>query len=213
MTPDGHTIDPTPNTPRSRAELFTAFLWLALQGFGGVLAVVQRELVEKRRWLTERQFIDDWAVAQILPGPNVVNLAIMLGARHFGPGGALAALAGLLLLPGALTLAVAAGASTWVDTAAVQNGLRGVGAVAAGLILGTGLKLLSSLRFNAMGAAACAALVLLTFAATAVWRVPLPWVLALLGSAACLWAAWRLHRTAARCTADAPQRDQTTPAP
>ena len=202
MTPDRDTEGPAPNTPRSRAELFTAFLWLALQGFGGVLAVVQRELVEKRRWLTERQFIEDWAVAQILPGPNVVNLAIMLGARHFGPGGALAALAGLLLLPGALTVAVVVGASAWVDADAVQNGLRGIGAVAAGLILGTGLKLLSSLRFNPMGVAACAALVLLTFVATAVLRIPLLWELALLGSAACLWAAWRLHRAAAHNAED-----------
>ena len=55
--------------------MFLAFTSLALQGFGGVLAVVQRELVEKKRWLTLDEFIEDWAVAQIMPGPNVVNLA------------------------------------------------------------------------------------------------------------------------------------------
>ena len=61
--------------PRSKTDLFVSFTLLALQGFGGVLAVVQRELVEKKRWMTREQFVEDWAVAQILPGPNVVNLA------------------------------------------------------------------------------------------------------------------------------------------
>ena len=76
--------------PHSLRELFWAFTWLALQGFGGVLAVVQRELVERRRWITNDEFIEDWAAAQILPGPNVVNLSIMVGDRYFGLRGALA---------------------------------------------------------------------------------------------------------------------------
>ena len=57
------------NAPRTRADLFWSFTWLALQGFGGVLAVVQRELVEKKRWMTDEEFVEDWAVAQIMPGP------------------------------------------------------------------------------------------------------------------------------------------------
>ncbi|HRB10372.1 MAG TPA: chromate transporter, partial [Ottowia sp.] len=65
---DSGAIDAAPNAPRSRADLFWSFTWLALQGFGGVLAVVQRELVEKKRWLTREQFVEDWAVAQIMPG-------------------------------------------------------------------------------------------------------------------------------------------------
>jgi len=60
---------------------------------------LQRELVEKRRWLTPRQFVEDWAVAQIMPGPNVVNLSMMIGGRHFGLSGALAALAGITDCP------------------------------------------------------------------------------------------------------------------
>lgn len=62
---------PAPGRP---ADLFWAFSWLSLQGFGGVLAVVQRELGARRRWLTNEQFVEDWAVAQVLPGPNVCNL-------------------------------------------------------------------------------------------------------------------------------------------
>ncbi len=55
------------NAPASNADLFFSFNWLALQGFGGVLAVVQRELVEKKKWLTLEEFVEDWSVAQILP--------------------------------------------------------------------------------------------------------------------------------------------------
>ena len=46
-----------------------------------MLAVVQRELVENKRWLTREEFVEDWAVAQVMPGPNVVNLSLMLGDR------------------------------------------------------------------------------------------------------------------------------------
>ena len=83
--------------PASLADLFFSFTWLALQGFGGVLAVVQREIVERKRWLTPEEFVEDWAVAQIMPGPNVMNLSMMIGSRYFGLRGALAALAGMLL--------------------------------------------------------------------------------------------------------------------
>ena len=72
------------NSPRSKTDLFVTFTFLALQGFGGVLTVVQREVVERKRWMTPAQFLEDWAVAQILPGPNVVNFCLMLGSRHFG---------------------------------------------------------------------------------------------------------------------------------
>ena len=77
------------NRPKSKMDLFLSFTWLALQGFGGVLAVVQRVLVEEKRWMSKEQFVEDWAVAQIMPGPNVVNLSLMLGDRFFGLRGAL----------------------------------------------------------------------------------------------------------------------------
>ena len=84
--------------PAQLGELFWAFSCLSLQGFGGVLAVVHRELVEKRGWLTAEAFLEDWAVAQVMPGPNVCNLALMFGDRHFGWRGAVTALAGLHLV-------------------------------------------------------------------------------------------------------------------
>ena len=97
-----------PNAPQNKTDLFVSFTVLALQGFGGVLTVVQRELVDKKQWLTTDEFVEDWAVAQILPGPNVVNLSLMIGGRHFGIAGALAALSGLLIAPTVLVLLLAA---------------------------------------------------------------------------------------------------------
>ena len=174
--------------PTSKSDLFWSFSWLALQGFGGVLAVVQRELVEKKQWLTREEFVDDWAVAQILPGPNVVNLSLMVGDRYFGFSGAMLALAGMLLFPLVIVLALAAAFSGVSDLPQVQAALRGMGAVTAGLVTATGLKLITAIRSNPMGPGVCWLLAALTFVAIAVLRLPLAWVLLGLGGAACLHA-------------------------
>jgi chromate transporter len=182
---------PTPAAhpqPRSPTDLFWSFTWLALQGFGGVLAIVQREMVEKKQWLTREEFIEDWAVAQILPGPNVVNLSLMIGDRYFGLRGALMALAGMLTFPLMIVLALAALFTGMADSPAVAGALRGMGAVAGGLIAATGLKLIAALQTNVMGRLACGVLAIITFCAIALFHVPLVWVLLSVGGVACLWA-------------------------
>lgn len=192
-TPDTD-ADAAPNQPQSKTDLFLSFTWLALQGFGGVLAVVQRELVEKKRWMTREQFVEDWAVAQIMPGPNVVNLSMMIGGRYFGLPGALAALAGMLAAPMVIVLLLAVLYGSVADSAVAQNALRGMGAVAAGLITATGIKLISALDRNAMGMGVCIALAALTFVAIALLRWPLLWVLLGIGGVACVWAYQVLKR-------------------
>lgn len=182
----------TLHAPSSRADLFWSFTWLALQGFGGVLAVVQRELVEKKRWMTREQFVEDWAVAQIMPGPNVVNLSMMIGGRYFGLPGAMAALAGMLAFPLLVVLALAVLYGNVAEYPVAQNALRGMGAVAAGLITATGIKLIAALDKNAMGMGVCIGLATLTFIAIALLRWPLLWVLLGIGGAACLWAYRKL---------------------
>ena len=174
--------------PASRRALFWAFTALALQGFGGVLAIVQRDLVERKRWMTREQFVDDWSVAQILPGANVINLSLMIGDRYFGWTGAAAAVAGMLVAPLLVLLVVVVLFSTVAQTELAQGALRGMGAVAVGLIIATGMKLLGALVKNPMGLWVCAALAALTFVAVALLRWPLVWVLLVLGSAACLWS-------------------------
>ncbi len=176
--------------PRSLSDLFFSFTWLALQGFGGVLAVVQRELVEKKRWMTREEFVEEWAVAQIMPGPNVVNLSLMIGSRYFGLRGALAALAGMLAVPLLVVLALGLVYAQFADNAQVAGALRGMGAVAAGLIAATGIKLTAALGKNPLGLPLCVALAAATFVGIALLRLPLAWVLLGLGGVACV-LAWR----------------------
>jgi len=176
--------------PESPRDLFVSFTWLALQGFGGVLAVVQREMVEKKRWLSPDQFLEDWAVAQVLPGPNVINLALMIGDRYFGLRGAIAALAGMLAVPLVVILALAILYAQYAGHPQVAGALRGMGAVAGGLIAATGIKLVPQLRRNPLGFGVCLGFVVLVAIAVAGLRWPLLWVLLAFGGAACAWT-WR----------------------
>jgi chromate transporter len=178
--------------PQSLTDLFFSFTWLALQGFGGVLAVVQRELVEKKRWMTRDEFIEDWAVAQVMPGPNVVNLSLMIGGRYFGLKGAMVALAGMLTVPLILVLLLALVYAQFADQPGAAGALRGMGAVAAGLIAATGLKLFGALLKNVLGLRLCVALGAACFVAIALLRWPLFYVLFGLGSLACVLAYQKL---------------------
>lgn len=173
--------------PRSKSDLFWSFTKLALQGFGGVLAIVQRELVDKKQWLTREEFVEDWAVAQIMPGPNVVNLSLMIGDRYFGWRGGLVALAGMLTFPLLILLVVVALFGSLSELPQSQSALRGMGAVAAGMIMATGLRMAPTLMKNPMGAQVSITLAATTLIATAWFRVPLLYVLAGLGGLACLW--------------------------
>jgi len=171
--------------PKSLTDLFMSFTWLAMQGFGGALAVAQRELVEKKRWLTTEEFAEEWAVAQILPGPNVVNLAVIIGGRHLGWRGALAALAGMLTLPLVVLLLLALIYSQFATHPGVSGALRGMGAVAAGLIIATGLKLFVTIKKHPLGILPCAIIGAMAFVGVAWLKLPLIYVLIGLGVIAC----------------------------
>ena len=174
--------------PRSLTDLFLSFTALALQGFGGVLAIVQRELVENKRWLTQEEFIEDWAVAQIMPGPNVVNLSLMIGGRYFGLAGAMAALAGMLVVPLVVILLLALTYAHYAAHPGIAGALRGMGAVAAGLIAATGLKLFGALKANPLGRPVCIGLGACCFVAIALLRWPLVYALFGLGLIGCVLA-------------------------
>ncbi|NUZ07797.1 chromate transporter [Piscinibacter koreensis] len=178
--------------PTSASELFFAFTKLALQGFGGVLAVAQRELVERRRWLSREVFVELLAVSQVLPGPNVVNLSLMVGDRFLGLRGAFAALAGMLAVPLVIVLAITVLYAEFARLPMVSGALRGMGAVAAGLVLATAVKLLATLRSTSLGVGLGLAFTAVTFAVVVVLRWPLIWVLGLFGSIAFGWAWLRL---------------------
>ena len=177
--------DPDQPRPQSLSDLFFSFTWLALQGFGGVLAVIQREMVERKRWLTPEQFLEDWAVAQIMPGPNVVNLSLMVGGRHFGLPGALAALSGMLAVPLLIVLLLGVLYTGLGDHPEMAGALRGMGAVSAGMIAATGIKLAAALARHPLPLWLTLPLVLLGVLAVAVLRLPLVYVLLVLGGLGC----------------------------
>ena len=175
-------------------RIFVVFNRLALQGFGGVLAVAQRELVERERWLERDDFLRVLTLGQLLPGPNIVNLALIVGLRLAGWRGAAAALAGLLVAPLLIVLALAALYRQHMAHPLVAGALRGMGAVAAGLVIATALKLLPTLRRNALGGRLAALFAALTLLAVGAMRWPLVGVVLGLGGAAVAIAWWRLGR-------------------
>jgi len=178
--------------PRSLADLFISFTILALQGFGGVLAIVQREVVDRKRWLTQEEFIEDWAVAQIMPGPNVVNLALMIGGRYFGIAGALAALSGLLAVPLVIVIALELLHDRFAASPMVAGALHGMAAVCAGLIAAAALRLVSALKKNPMPLPWCLAITAAGFILVGLLKYPLAWVLCGLGGLGCILTYRRL---------------------
>lgn len=167
--------------PKSLSELFWSFTLLAMQGFGGVVAIVQRELVDKKQWLSAAEFVEEWAVAQVMPGPNVVNLAMILGNRFFGLRGALCALAGMLTFPLILLLLLAILYSQVAQNSGVAGALRGMSAVAAGMIIASGLRLISAFQKHPLGWVLCALIAVLCFIGIALFHFPLVLILLLLG--------------------------------
>ena len=167
-------------------ELFLAFSQLALSGFGGVLPWAHRTLVERKGWLTQREFVETLALGQLLPGPNIGNMAVMIGYRFSGYAGAAAAFAGLVAGPFLIMIAVGLVYRSYGALPLVQHALSGMSAVAAGLVLATGLKMTGSLKrhwrpwlFTALALAGVGALrwpllavvgALAPFAITAAWR-------------------------------------------
>jgi chromate transporter len=179
--------------PTSPFDLFCSFTLISLQGFGGVVAIIQQQLVDKKQWLTKEEFIDEWAIAQSLPGPNVVNLSVMMGARYFGLRGALAALAGMLLVPSLLVLTLGVLYATYSTNPNVAAAVRGMSAVAAGLIIATGIKLIPGLKNNPLGKKLCAIFGVSCFIGVALFRWPLLNVLILLGPVA-YFLVYRISR-------------------
>ena len=130
-----------PEVSPSLGALFIGFAKVGLSGFGGVLPFARRMLVDDRRWLSAAEFNSLLGLCQFLPGPNVVNLSVCLGARFHGAVGALAATLGLIGPPFLVVLGLALAYDAWGQLEVVQRMLRGVAAVGAGLLFATALKM------------------------------------------------------------------------
>ncbi len=173
--------------PDARA-LFGAFLAIGLAGFGGVLPFARRGLVESRRWLTPEDFNETLALCQSLPGPNIVNLSVVVGSRFAGARGALAALAGLVGAPVAIVIALGALYGRFGAVGRVPQVMAGLAAAAAGLVAATAIKMAAPLV--ARRPVSAGAFVILAFAGVGLLALPLPWVLLTLGPAG-VAVAWK----------------------
>lgn len=134
-----------PTVRPSLAALFLSFAGIGLMSVGGGLAAwTRREVVQKRGWLDDRQFLSGYALSQLVPGATNVNLAVFIGTQMRGTLGAIACFCGLTALPLVIVLLVglaylrgpAGAGGAWLGTA-----LAGMGASAIGLNLGTGVRL------------------------------------------------------------------------
>lgn len=129
----------------SHSDLFWGFNRIAVSGFGGVLAWARRTIVEERGWLSSEEFTSLLGLCQFMPGPNIVNLSVCIGARFQGASGAIVSLLGMMFAPSIMIIALGALYGRFGDLPVIQAMLRGIAAVAAGLILATGLKMVADL--------------------------------------------------------------------
>ena len=167
-------LDPLSPSPASRATLFAAFLKIGLLGFGGVMPWARRVLVEERRWLNDREFAELIGMCQVLPGPNVVNLSVILGARWHGAVGSLLALTGILFVPVIAVIVLATFYASVAHSTIARNAIAGASAAAAGLIIGTSIRLIVGARLPLRAVLLAAAV----FVAVGIAQAPLLWVLA-----------------------------------
>jgi len=132
--------EPTPPTHR---QLFFGMLQVALSAFGGGLSAwSQRIVVEQKGWMSNEEFLTGLTVARLFPGPNQINMAVYIGAAFRGPSGALVALAGMLLVPFTLLMALGLLYFSFHELPAIDRVLAGVVAAAAGMALSMGFKIL-----------------------------------------------------------------------
>jgi chromate transporter len=156
-------------------ELFVAFAKMSLAGFGGVLIWARRAIVDKHRWMTPEEFNETFALCHFLPGPNVVNLSVVFGARFRGIPGSIAAFAGLLGPPVVIVTALAALYAHYGEVDGLRRILSGVSCAAVGLLIAVTFRMMMPLiqKRDLIALVVLAAV----FVAIGISRLPLPAVL------------------------------------
>jgi chromate transporter len=130
----------------TRAALYATFFKIGISGFGGVGPWARRVIVEEREWLDDREYADVLALCQVLPGPNVGNVAVTIGDRFHGALGSALALGGLMTGPLAIILVLAALYDRFGSLPPINAAIGGVAAAAAGLVIGTAFKMIGQLK-------------------------------------------------------------------
>lgn len=125
----------------TQLDLFLGFLGASIRGFGGVFVMGRRMLVEEKRWLTADEFVEILGLCQFLPGANIVNVSVAVGRRFRGWTGSLAALAGIVVAPAMIAVGLAALFLRYAAIPEVSHAMGAVAAAAAGLVIGTAIKM------------------------------------------------------------------------
>ena len=177
------------NRPDLRA-LFLGFSSVGLSGFGGVLPFARRMLVDERKWMTAEEFNTQLGFCQFLPGPNVINLSVIVGKRHRGVAGAIVAPLGLLAGPLVIVLLLALLYDRYGSLPLAQSMLRGIAAAGSGLLFAMAWRMGMAIKDKPLFLPFTG----LTVAAIAGLRWPMPGVMVagLLLSGGVAW--WRLGR-------------------
>jgi chromate transporter len=143
--PNAPTPGVTPDlAPVSLAKFCRYFLWLGTTGFGGPIALagyMQRDLVERRRWVSPEDYLEGLALAQLAPGPLAAQLAIYLGYLRAGIAGA--SLVGLAFIGPSflMVLAIAAAYVRYGGLPWMQPAFYGIGAAVVAIIARSAWKL------------------------------------------------------------------------
>jgi chromate transporter len=132
-------------SPPTTREIFLTFLRITLLAFGNALAWVHRGLVTERGWLTEDQFAETLSLCQFLPGPNITNLAVIVGWRFRGAAGSAAALGALIVPPTIILMILGAFYENVANVPVVRGAFNGLSAAAAGLLVVLVVKLVRSM--------------------------------------------------------------------
>jgi chromate transporter len=140
---------PAPNSPAfvppSLFALFVAFAKMSLAGFGGVLVWARRGIVDQHKWMTADEFNETFALCHFLPGPNIVNLSVVFGARFRGIAGGIAAFAGLVGPPVVIVTILAALYAHFGEIDALRRTLAGVSCAAVGLLISVVFRMMMPL--------------------------------------------------------------------
>ena len=141
-------------------DLFLTFARIGGLTFGGgyaMLPMIQQEVVEKRKWATNEEVMDYYAVGQCTPGIIAVNTATFIGYRHRGIIGGIFATAGVVAPSVVIISIIAAFLKNFADIALVQHAFAGIRVAVAVLVTSAIIKLWKSGVKDGVGIAICVA--------------------------------------------------------
>lgn len=163
-------------------SLFISFFKVGLFTFGGgygMLPMLEREIIENKKWASREEILDIYALAQTVPGVIAVNTATFIGQRQAGYAGALAATAGMILPSILVILGIASMLGRLWNNEIVIHAFTGIRAAIAGLLAATAVRIVKSsckgsFAFAVMLSAAATATL---FRGGAIWAIAAAFVL------------------------------------